>query len=467
MREIPAELLNKLMSQHQTKANASDPRMSVTVARAKTTVMDTTYFTTETIRSKTGLGDISLAGRRLVPYGAPDRIYEIHVDDGFVKTATREYPDRLKDGWKDQFILGKGSSVGIAFDGHWELFRKYWRLITTEKPFLFWVDDQNVLWSQLWDESDTKFQLAIGVSKIRAIRAWKNAEFLEKDQGVLVGFIELDGTLNYRSYCQQLDGSYQWENKQKIIDFTGVAVSLNMFITNDYRMGFVVETNTGTIEWFVTHRNWAGMASPNEYLNAGIRNITMNVYPVVYKNTYLDDENINVRIEPWFNVAEPIYPTPISASNDNEFVIRLRFNHSLDVDLTTVRNAFTIRDNFNATYTIISTSAAVDNSEIVFQMVNFSASRPTLHIIYDRNVLALDAVNQGSRFAVESFTFSFNPNLRPPEGYVFECLSVSLPTTFSVMVVHYLVGHNVNTEHLTVGFNSIGFVVTRVGGNPL
>ena len=466
MREIPAELLNKLMSQHQTKANASDPRMSVTVARAKTTVMDTTYFTTETIRSKTGLGDISLAGRRQVPYGTPDRIYEIHVDEGIVKTAIREYPDRLKDGWKDQFTLGPGSSVGLAFDGYWVRYRKYWRLITAEKPFLFWVDDLNVLWSQLWDEADSKFQLATGVSKVRAIRAWKNASYRDKDQGVLVGFIKQDGTLNYRSYCQQLDGSYQWENEQQITDFTGVAVSLNMFITNDYRMGFVVETSTGTIEWFVTHRNWAGMASPDEYLRAGIRNITMDVYPVIYTNTFVDDENINVGIEPWINVVEPIYPLPIFASNADEYTITLKFNYEIDADLTQVLSAFSIKDFTNVQFPILSTQSGLDNSEIIFNMSNFNSASGNIFINYDRSILELDCLNQGSRFAIESFIFDFTPELIPPEGNDFENINVSVPITFIPKYVYYLIAFN-GGENVTVGLSGISFVVTKVGSNPL
>ena len=59
-------------------------------------------------------GDVSLA-RRFKVTGSPNRIYEIHVDNGVVGTAIREYPDKLKDGWKDQFTLGAGSKVGIAF----------------------------------------------------------------------------------------------------------------------------------------------------------------------------------------------------------------------------------------------------------------------------------------------------------------------------------------------------------------
>ena len=77
MRNISPDLLAKLNTNIQTPANNAQPRMSVQVSRARSAVVDLTYWTVETIRSKAGLGDISLAPRRLKPYGRPDRIYEI------------------------------------------------------------------------------------------------------------------------------------------------------------------------------------------------------------------------------------------------------------------------------------------------------------------------------------------------------------------------------------------------------
>ena len=466
MREIPAELLNKLMSQHQTKANNSDPRMSVTIARAKTTVMDTSYFTTETIRSKSGLGDISLAGRRLKAFGPPDRIYEIHVDTGVVKTATREYPDKLKDGWKDQFELGFGSSVAIAFDGNWVRYRKLWRLITSEKPFIFWVDDLGNLWSQYWDDASTKFQLATGVVKVKAIRAWKNASYIDKDQGIVVGFIKTDGSLNYRSYCQQFDGTYQWENEQLVTEFTGTAVSLNMFITNDYRMGFVVENNVGSIQWFITQRNWAGMASPDEYLKSSIKNIKFEVIPLTHTSYDQNDEYISTEILPWFNVAEPIYPFPINAENDDEYTIRLKFNYLIDNDVSLSASAFTIKDNSNIQFTINSIMPGIDNSEIVFIMSNITSASGDLFITYDRSLYELDCLNQGSRFGIDSFVFNFTPELTPPEGYDVENISISLPLTFIPKQVYYTYTKN-SGDNISISISNIGFIVTKVGSNPL
>lgn len=260
MRSLPTSLQRKLSQQMQTIYNDADPRMQVVIARARAEVVDYTYWTVETIRETSGLGDVSVAPRRFRPYGPPNRIYGIYVHNGEVKTMIREYPDKLKDGWQDQFSLGAGSSVAIAFDGRWERYRKLWRLVTEEKPWLFWVDDNNVLWRQYWDDASTKIQLDTGVTRVRAIRAWKNVNLPAHDQGIVVGYIKTDGTVWYRNYCQQADYSYVWESPRQLTDFTSTAVNLNLFLSNDYRMGFVIEDSTHQVHWFVTPRNWAGMA---------------------------------------------------------------------------------------------------------------------------------------------------------------------------------------------------------------
>ena len=177
------------------------------------------------------------------------------MDNGIVRTAIREYPDKLKERWKDQFVLGEGSSVAIAFNGDWESYRKNWNLVTGEKPWIFWVDNSNVLWRQHWDDETTKAELATGVVYVRAIRAWKNRVFPLQDQGIVVGYIKTDGTVCYRNYCYQADGNYAWEYEKNVSDFTGSALSLNLFITNDYRMGFVIEDTVGQVHWLIDRKS--------------------------------------------------------------------------------------------------------------------------------------------------------------------------------------------------------------------
>ena len=293
MRGIPSILLDKIKQQYQTKFNNANPRVSVTVARARTTVSDSSYFTVETIREGANLGDVSLAPQRMRTSGTPTRIYEIHIDNGIVGTSIREYPDKLKDGWKDQFTLGAGSKVAMAFDGEWRRYRQLWRLVTHEVPWIFWVDGDGKLQAQLWDDDTTKQELASGVTYVRAIRAWKNLNIADKDQGIVVAYIKNDGKVYYRNYCQLLDLTYLWEPEREITDFTGAALSLNLFITNDYRMGFMIEDSLSNIHWLITDRNWAGMAIAADTLTVAPATLDINLIPIEYINA-VEQETLTV-----------------------------------------------------------------------------------------------------------------------------------------------------------------------------
>lgn len=467
MKNIPENLSNKIKTSLQTPANNADPKMSVTVVRAKDTVMDNTYWTTEVIRTKPGLGDLSVAPRRFKPYGSPNRIYEIDIQNGIVSASIREYPDKLKEGWKEQFALGPGKSVGIAFNGEWKFYKKRYRLVTDEKPWISWVDLDGDLWVQLWDEVDTKLNLSSNVVKVRMIRAWKNTAIHYLDQGIVAAYIKTDGKVYYRNFCIQEDYSEAWEYEKQLSGFVGIAVNVNLFITNDYRMGFVIEDNTGTVYWLITYRNWGGMASPDENITTGIRDIKLDVIPIKYYNTN-NLENLDVSISDIFlNVAQPIYPVPVFAENLEESgkAILLRFSHSIDSDLSSVKSAFTIKDSNSIEYTILSTSAGSDNSEIIFNMSRFDSAFGDMTIIYNRTILGLDCLNQGSRFAIESFNFVFTPILVPPQGHALEYLQVGVNPMFVVTQVY----HNsvYEEENINTGISDISIIVTKVGNNPL
>lgn len=468
MKNIPENLSNKIKTSLQTPANNADPKMSVTVVRAKDTVMDNTYWTTEVIRTKPGLGDLSVAPRRFKPYGSPNRIYEIDIQNGIVSASIREYPDKLKEGWKEQFALGPGKSVGIAFNGEWKFYKKRYRLVTDEKPWISWVDLDGDLWVQLWDEVDTKLNLSSNVSKVRMLRAWKNTAIHYLDQGIVVAYIKTDGKVYYRNFCIQENYTEAWEYEKELIGFTGFAVNINLFITNDYRMGFVIEDNTGKIHWLITYRNWGGMASPDENIVTGIRDIKINVIPIKYYNTnnleYLNAGTSDI----WINVAKPIYPIPIFAQNLEERgeIIVLKFSHTIDADLSTIKNAFTIKDSNNIVYPIISTSSGIDNTEIVFSMTRFDSASGDMTIIYDRNTVKLDCLNDGSKFAIESFNFIFTPILIPPAGYGAENLIVDISNiSIDVIQVYYINGYEM--ENINIGISDLSILVTKVGNNPL
>lgn len=466
MKPLSPQLLQKLKESLQTTGNNANPHLSVLVSRAKSTVQDADYWTVETIREMDGLGDISVAPRRFKAYGSPNRLYGIHVHNGEVKTLIREYPDKLKQGWVNQFSAGNGSSVAMAFNGYWERYRKFWRLVTDEAPYISWVDTANDLWTQLWDNELTRVKLSTNVSKVRMIRAWKNTVTQYLDQGVVVAYIKTDGKVYYRNYCIQEDSTEAWEFEKELVGFTGIAVNLNLFITNDYRMGFIIEDNLGQIHWLITTRNWGGMASPAENIMAGIKDITFDVIPIAYHDMS-EVENIDTSISDiWFNVAEPIYPTILSVTNDDQWTIRLQFSHEIDCDLSNVKAAFSVKDSQNTPFNILTTSAGIDNSELVLVMTNFNGAAGNMFVTYDRNIIQLDCLNQGSRFAIEGFIFEFTPELVPIEGFVEESLGASIvDISFEVTQVYY--SNMYETENIETSITDISFVVTKVGSSPL
>lgn len=466
MKPLSPSLLHKLKESLQTIANDAQPNVQVVVSRAKNTVTDADYWTVETIREMSGLGDISIAPRRFIPRGRPNRLYGIYVQNGIVKTLIREYPDKLNQGWADQFVVGPGSSVAMAFNGYWEQYRTFWRLITDEKPFISWVDNNNILWSQHWDNTATKFQLASNVVKVRMLRGWKNTIIQQNDQGVIVGYIKSNGKVYYRNYCNQEDYSTVWEFEKELTEFTGVAVNLNMFITADYRMGFVIEDNFGQAHWLVTHRNWGGMASPAENINTSISDISFEVLPIHNKSA-IDLENINTSItDITFNLAEPIYPTLLSIANDNPISIRLIFSHIIDYDLSTVKSAFSVKDSANTKFNILSTSSGVNNTELILNLNNFNGAYGDMTVVYDRNIINLDSLNQGSRFTLEGFAVKFTPIIVPLEGTFTESISTAVTdVTFKTTQVYYK--DKSISDNIDIAITDINFVVTKIGNNPL
>lgn len=210
----------------------------------------------EDIRSRTGLGDISFSAKRVSLNKNIDAIYSIYVDNGVVRTAIRYHSSVDMGEWQDQFTLGSGTAVAIAFNGYWDYHNDKWRMLTSETPHLFWVDSGN-LYMQIWDDEATKLQLATDVVKVKAIRAWRNVNIPEVDQGLVVGYIKSDGVY-YRNYAYQEDGSVLWEPERQV--YAGTVNNLNLFLTNDYRMGFAIEDSSNKIRLYITDRVWAGMA---------------------------------------------------------------------------------------------------------------------------------------------------------------------------------------------------------------
>lgn len=459
MRHTTTSLNEKLKSSQQTPANKADPKMSIQVSRARMTVMDSDYWTVETIREKANLGDIGIAPRRFRPYGQPNRIYEIHVDNGIVGTSIREYPDTFKDGWKDQFTLGVGSSVALAFDGNWQRYRSAWRLVTEEKPWIFWVDSGGALWRQLWDDESSLSQLDSSVTYVRAIRAWRNLYSSELDQGIVVGYIKTDGTVWYRNYCRQADGTVILEVARQVPSVSN-AVHLNLFLTNDYRVGFCIEKSSKEIQWIITQRNWAGMALIPENIQASLVLTEIKLIPIAYSN-----QNIMERIDSSikFNkvnfcptdVIINFSPSIIRAKRMDSHLIEIEYDTEL-YEVPNCPESFTISNN-----SIVEVSK-LDTKTLRLTTANTLVSVGSWTVTYD----GLGGINSFySEYCKPEFgSFSVLATGEPPS--VFESIVPNLMIT-NIDFIQCDFSSFYSEERIDATLGMVTVELIKIGTNPL
>ncbi len=293
MKNIDSYVLNKLNEKEWTIAAKAEPKIEVLVTRPRMAITDNNYFTTEKIREKTGLTDIAVSPRRMILQDYPDKIFEIHIDEGLVKTAFRDYPDTFDRGWQDGNIIEAGKRVGIAFNGHWERFENRWIVITNEEPFIFWIDSSDELKTQMWHDNDTRISIATGVKEVTTIRAWKSVAVGEDDNGVIAAYIKTDNKLYYRTYAEQSSGDYAWEPEREM-SLSYTPKTINLFLTNDYRTGIIIEDISGNVHYKITDRNWAGMGIQAE--NVNIRVGLGFDYIEIGKKSANTAENLNIDV---------------------------------------------------------------------------------------------------------------------------------------------------------------------------
>lgn len=461
MRSLSSDLSAKIRQSLQTLGNSGQPKLKIAASRAKDTITDANYWTTETIRIGDNLGDVSVAPRRLKSNGPPNGLFEIHVDSGIVSTSFRDYPDKLKQGWRPQFTLGPSNhlgSVAIAFDGYWERYRNLWRLITSEKPWIFWVDSTGILWTQHWDNVSTKTVLDTQVLRVRAIRGWKEAGNGLNDQGIVASYVKMDGTVWYRPYCIQSDYSYIWESQRQVTGFTGTAVNLNLFITNDYRLGITIETNTNDIWWLITTRSWSGMATPAEQLAATVTDVTVKLTELDKINLSLPDEHLTATLQ---DISVQVCPVdfdittvPLLGKIINSHQIRLTFSHDILYAPLAVQS-FTVQSK-----TVQSIEYGASNKEIILNIIEEMPTIGAFTVTYVSGVMAAIVT---SICIPPLSNFTLTATGAPPEHK--ENLRANFELT--VKLTEIFPTNRFTSENIKANFTDFNIVVTKLTDNPL
>ena len=286
MKILPTELRQKLLQNTQVKDAGSAPRLRVVA----------TQSTTNTLLSElmhkdipAAFGDVAI--RQLSGETSPSLAYACCIDEGTAKIHERRFPAYMENPWNYVWSLGAASEVAIEFNGVWELDpSKQWYFLRTElTPYIFFVSG-GTLYVQKWNDADTRIPLAEGVSQISACRAWQSSDEPLLDQGLIVGYLK-GGEVYYRALCLQDSGELVWETERQITELGSGNDTLNVFRTNDFRVGFICE-NTGGFRYVLSSRNYAGQSvRPESVYGQIVENCYVKVTPIRYITAYGDESN--------------------------------------------------------------------------------------------------------------------------------------------------------------------------------
>ncbi len=198
-----------------------------------------------------------------------------------------------------RFEVSNINNLSLAVDGRWiyDEDKNGYLLMTNSEPYMFWVDNSNNLYVKELDSIQEPYLLAENVTYVSSIRAWKNVNLTTADHGILAVYIKTDGLVYYRNYAEQSLNMFSWEEERQIVEFTGTAVRVNLFNTNDYRTGVFIEDSNGNNRYLLTTRNWAGMAIPAEKIQAYPYEIYLDLLDLNYENAY--DKDIHIQANPY------------------------------------------------------------------------------------------------------------------------------------------------------------------------
>ncbi len=263
MRSVPTELKQKLLKRFYGTSTDSLPQIQVIAKQANINTLISEVIH-EDIPSD--FGDVAI--RQLPGEVQPSMAYAVCVDNGEGNIYSRNLPAYAEEQWKFCWSLGAVKDVAIEYNGEWYINpkKRYYGLITEEYPYIFFVDSSDNLYVQKWDDINSRVLLAAGVSQISVCRGWQSTLDTGVDQGLIIGYLR-GGMVFYRAYCQQSTGEYIWEIENEVTELGTGNVSLCVFRTNDFRIGFLTE-NAGVMNYVLSERTYAGQAMPPEYAMA-------------------------------------------------------------------------------------------------------------------------------------------------------------------------------------------------------
>lgn len=228
--------------------------------------------------------DITL--KKLATEETPSYIYAACIDAGIGLVKRSENTELPGAAWISEAVLGPAIDAAIEFRGVWEVQGDIRVFNTEEDPWVAWITDENILYAKRLNADSTLVQLATGVVKVCSTFGWNDTYNPGVDHGLLLFYIKDDGLVYYRGYCFQEDETYIWEVERNVTEFTGVAVSVSAFRTNDFRVGVNIVDEDNNVMTLISKRNWVGMSVALEHISAGITDISIVVTKIDYHDGY-------------------------------------------------------------------------------------------------------------------------------------------------------------------------------------
>ena len=413
----------------------------------------------KTIRTGANLGALDVAMLREKPDMPPSEYHLVYIEDGVAKIGVSNYAS--PDKFEYQSTINPAIAVAIEYDGNWiRLENKKFTLITDPSPWIFYVTPSGELTAQQL----TSLVLATGVIQVTAIRGWKNVVMPEVDQGLICAYIKTDNKVYYRNYARQLDDTFQWEIEREITQFAPPVQNVALFRTNDYRTGFIVESN-GIISWALTARAWAGMAITPENISSSITDLLIEVTysPIQNMDLFIEDSNISSSVsEVIIDVCPYDYEYSqiqiLKASRISNYQIKLTFTHEI-LNVINQVPLFTVNG-----FTVTATGYGNTQKEIVITVAQILPVVGSFIVTYSKKYGALKAVvTSYSTPHIETFTVTA---IGSPPLHINNLSSVINSLIIRSTQVYYSSAytedHRINS---TIGLLIV--TVTKVGSNPL
>ena len=428
MRNLPADMEQRILDAIQTIDNSADPKMKAFIQRVYRYIQPGAMLTPITIRTGDALGPLDVAVKREDPDGPAHELMMVYIEGGIAKLAnsTSYVIQPTGEHWSYIGDIGQAIDVAIDYDGYWLRtafdpmeYGTYGRfnLISAGEPWIFRVSPEGALIARQGILGSDVTLVESGVTKVDALRGWKSIRKADDDQGLIVAYIK-DGDVYYRTYAEQVGGTYAWESERQITEFdtsTYDAVNIAMFRTTDYRSGILAEIN-GIIYMLITHRNWSGMALPDEIIVASITDYELEMiapeggFRAEILECAITDYELAIL---WGMAIELEAAENIEGGGDWGSKIVITFDWPVDGGAGN-QPAFTVTDGDAVNFIVLSTAAGPTGYDVLLIVQDFNGAAGDLTIKYDGTGSLIGGEGTGGQ-AVGQTDITFTPvNLVPP-----------------------------------------------------